>query len=936
MTGPGAPRAASVFLTRLPARIIRAGLWCCALLAAQAQAAPVPVSPQTVSPAAPPPTAQPGHKVPAGQPVATAYPALSADDELIFEIQTQHREMADTITAHGLRGGVYLPFGDLARFLDLPITISDDGHYASGWFLSPTRTLSINLRAGTITLAGKETALRKTDFAAYEGELYVKAERIGEILPITVLTDLRAQAVTIKTLEPFPFEERLARESAREKLANVGNKGHQQVYPRETTPWRAIDVPITDVELRTLGGDGDRTHAEADIRSSGDLAFLTARLYAGLSSASGLTAARAQLGRRDPDLALLGPLHASEFQLGDVASEALPLGLRGVAGRGVFVTNEPLERASVFDTMDFRGDLPSGYEVEIYRNDALVGSTREAVNGQYQFLKVPVEFGLNVFRLVFYGPQGQRREDIRRVSVGDGRLARGALVYTLSAVQKDSTLIGISTPGALASIDQGAWRQSAQVQYGVTAGLTVVASGALYQSGADGTALTHHWLGTLGLRTGIGGFATRLDGALASGGGRALEIGLGGRLLGASLVVAHARYGGGFIDETRSPSSLPLTTMTTVNLSRTLRLGLRSIPLSLDWQHLAFANGQITDTAAFRQSFTAGRLIANNTLNFAMAAAPGSPASHQLSGNFDLSSFAGSRTQFRAGGAYDVAPHARLSALNVEIDHTFNPETALRIALSHAFSNNQTTLGLSATRKFGPIALSFDTTIGVPQRSFAFALRAGFAFGRNPMTGRPFIARPGLSGSGAVALRAFADANGNGRFDPGEQVVGKTTFFTGTQSITAGDAGTALLGGIGDGNRAAVRIDAATLPDIAQAPVRAGVEIVPRAGRIHQIDFAIQQLSDIEGTAQFADGKGRHGVAGLMLYLIDAQGHRAARVRSENDGFVLFEQIHPGDYTLAIAPDQARNLKIRLIDGGKVHVGTNGKTVRVHLTVGPE
>ncbi|MGQ4827901.1 hypothetical protein, partial [Enterococcus faecalis] len=85
-----------------------------------------------------------------------------------------------------------------------------------------------------------------------------------------------------------------------------------------------------------------------------------------------------------------------------------------------------------------------------------------------------------------------------------------------------------------------------------------------------------------------------------------------------------------------------------------------------------------------------------------------------------------------------------------------------------------------------------------------------------------------------------------------------------------------------------------------------------------------------------ADGKGRHGVAGLMLYLLDAQGHRAARVRSENDGFVLFEQIHPGDYTLAIAPDQARNLKIRLIDGGKVHVGTNGKTVRVHLTVGPE
>ncbi len=61
-----------------------------------------------------------------------------------------------------------------------------------------------------------------------------------------------------------------------------------------------------------------------------------------------------------------------------------------------------------------RGILPTGYEVELYRNDILVGSVRTAVNDQYEFLEVPVDYGVNVFRLVFYGPQGQRREEVRR------------------------------------------------------------------------------------------------------------------------------------------------------------------------------------------------------------------------------------------------------------------------------------------------------------------------------------------------------------------------------------------------------------------------------------------------------------------------------------------------------------------------------------------
>ena len=65
-----------------------------------------------------------------------------------------------------------------------------------------------------------------------------------------------------------------------------------------------------------------------------------------------------------------------------------------------------LERASVFDRIELRGDLPDGYEAELYSNNVLIDTAATGQGGQYRFLNIPVEFGLNVSRLILYGPQG--------------------------------------------------------------------------------------------------------------------------------------------------------------------------------------------------------------------------------------------------------------------------------------------------------------------------------------------------------------------------------------------------------------------------------------------------------------------------------------------------------------------------------------------------
>lgn len=847
-------------------------------------------------------------------------PIFGTDDELILQIQTQRGDLADTIIAYGTRSGVYLPLGAIARFLDLAVSVSDNGNYASGWFLDEKQTLALNLREGTLIVSGKELPLEKSDAAAFEGELYLAAERFADIFPLSLNVDLRAQTVTVKTRVPFPFEERAAREDERARLDGRGAR-EQKRYPREQTPWQALSVPLADVELRGVTDRTLGTRGEGDIRLAGDFAFMTARLFAEASTRDGLTGARIELGRKDPDSQLLGPLKATEFQIGDVTTSALPLGLRGTSGRGAFVTNSPLERASVFDTIDLYGDLPDGYEVELYRNNILIGSTRSPVNGQYQFLKVATEYGLNVFRLVYFGPQGQRREEVRQISVGDGRLSKGELVYTFGAAQKDTNVLGVRGPYFTPSLDFGSWRSSALMEYGLSRNLTVSLGGAWYES-----RFGQRWMATGGLRTGLGANALKLDLGYQSSGGKAVQVGLGGKLSGLSYTLTHGEYQGGFTDELRSFTGDPLRRSTELNLNTTIKLGGgengKRLPIFGQLRRVEFADGRKQTDALLRASLPLKGLMLSNTLSYASTSTPNFDTTSQLRGNFDLATLSGSRLHLRAGLDYAILPKIRLEGVLLEADYALDDRTLVRATAGHTFADTQTNLGLSAVRRFGKFNLAFDGNYGLQSRDYSASLRLGFSFGRNPLNGRMFLAEPGLASGGAIAARAFRDSNGNRRFDVGEVVLPDVDFRIGSGHAKTDASGVAFIGGLGDGNRASLTSDRESLPDIALAPVNEGIEVVPRAGRVHVTDYAVQELSDIEGTAWFSEGGslGRE-VSGLHLQLVDAAGKQVGRARTEGDGSFFFEQVQPGTYAIKIDPNQAASLKIRLTEPINVTIG---------------
>lgn len=860
-----------------------------------------------------------------------AEPTFSYDDELILQIETGRGEMADTIIAYGTRSGVYLPLGALTRFLDLAIAISDDGHYANGWFLSEDRKLTINLREGSIAASGTERSLERGEAIAFDGELYLRAENFAKLFPLKLTTDLRAQLVRIEPLEEFPYKQRIERDLARQRLESRKGKHQGDKWPRETTPWRAFSMPMTDIELRAGSDSSLGSRVEGDVRIAGDLAFMTARAYLSGSSRDGLTGARIELGRKDPDGTLLGPARATEFQLGDVDTQALPLGLRGIGGRGAAITNAPIDTASLFDAIDLRGELPEGYEVELYRNDVLVGSTRTPVNGQYEFLQVPVDFSQNVFRLVFFGPQGQRHEEVRRVSVGDGRRRAGELVYGFGIAQKDINLLGVRGPFDSRPPDYGAWRATGSLEYGITQGLTGQVAGSWFQTEKGSS-----WLASAGLRTGFGGTALRADIGLQKGGGKSAQFGIGGQLLGATYSLTHAEYSGRFIDEVRAFSSDFLDRASELNVNTTLSIGGDEpvfVPVSLRARRLEFSDGRTQSEAALRTSARFSGMMLSKTIEYASTRSPLGFSSDRLVGSFDLATLSGSRTQYRASVGYAVLPKLELRSAALQVDRAFGRDMLASASVGHTFDDGETRFGLSATRRFERFNLSFSGDYAVPTGAYSAMVRLGFGFGRNPLTGRFFVDQPGLATGGALAVRAYHDRNADNRFDDGDLVLPEVAFGVGGKLTRTDANGVAMIPQLGDGRRISYKVDMESLPDIALFPKSAGITFLPRAGRVHTSDFAVVALSEVEGTARFASAQGQKPVSGVQLELVGVDGAVIRSTRTEGDGFYLFEQVPPGDYTIRIEPGQAQRLAIAMAGEVAINANSEGEVVRKDLVI---
>ena len=252
--------------------------------------------------------------------------------------------------------------------------------------------------------------------------------------------DLYASRLKIIPREPLPFQLRKKRE---ERIKMV--KSRQLLdrdYPQFNIAYDKWDYPMIDQSMNlgmfrdanneTTGYFTYTTYATADLLNMESVWYLQG------NDQEIVDEARLTLGKRDPTGNLAAPLDATEYLFGyfnEPTLNLITLPLEPLPG--ALISSFPLTRQIQFDSQNFRGDLPPGWQVELYHNNSLIDFQATPINGLYQFDNVPLLFGNNYFRLVFYGPQGQQREETSTYYLDDSLVQPGKHYYR-ALVSEDS------------------------------------------------------------------------------------------------------------------------------------------------------------------------------------------------------------------------------------------------------------------------------------------------------------------------------------------------------------------------------------------------------------------------------------------------------------------------------------------------------------------
>ncbi len=900
---------------------------------------------------------------------------------LVLEAHFGRYALSDGMIGYLQRGRLLLPLGEVMQMLDFAITVDPTAKQAEGWFIAENQRFFLDVGRDEVVIEGKSGKFDPNLVVIYPEDIFVDSALLSKWFPVDFEYDLSAMLVMVTAEVLLPFEEKLKREAAQAGLGR--GSGEAIKYPRRKSPYRLLSWPAIDSSNNfDYNSEAEEFRANYSNQVSGDFLFMNTDVFIAGDREDNLSSLRLIMGRQDPDSKLLGPLKVSEFSFGDIFSPQLPLISSSQSGAGFQLSSFPLLREAEFDRINLRGDLQVGWEVELYRNEILLNAqTVPNADGRYEFLDVPLLFGANVIRLVFYGPQGQRREDVQRLNVGSDQASPGKHYFRFATTFQNEDLFDVEDEEeTVAPIrGDGQARYVAEFQIGVNRWLSLAGNFASLPL----EDLGRRYFGTLGLRSGLLGASTRIDVTKNDIGGTAVEAATLTNLMGLNIFLEHTRF---FDFQSEREDNLfdPVSHRSRTRLDSTIpALGFfPRIPWSVTGELEHRESGEDRIDLANRLSVSLFRVSASNTLDWSLTRGGDVEPVTTGRGTFQLSGRL-SKLSLRGSLSYGIKPDYELNSTSVTGDYSLGRDISSSFGVTRQLNGDRlTTYNAGLNRRFKSFAVglngNYDDT-----GAFSIGSSLTFSLGREPRRGRWVASSDRMASSGTASARVYLDNNNNQAFDRGDEPIKDVKFRSGGQDLKTDKHGIAFLTGLSSNRPTPVVLDLASLEDPFWLPTQKGYEVVSRPGRPAILDFPVVPTGEVDGTVYLRTGDSEKAVSNAQLQLVkardvirqkmvrrlgnhldkvyvDNEGKLARKislpvygkhtffdprfsrsrkkrqlaprfqtpirnisfdggdevevvqeVKSEFDGFYLFQLVPPGRYWVRIAPEQVERLNLK-------------------------
>lgn len=823
------------------------------------------------------------------------------DDALILELRSGQYKLGDSLRGYQKPDGICIDMADMIQALGVPVRLDKKSRRATGWIFGEDERFVLDRDSSSVQIVNKSVRLSDSDLMDTPEGWCADTRALSNWFGVTFRADMSNLAIFLETDRKLPFLQAIERRSRAARLRPSVAEFDLGKLPQADMPYKTWRAPSVDVMINAglRGGPlGTTRDFQYELYASGELfgASVDARLA---SDNGGIPdSLRLRAYRIDPEGGLLGPLGATQLGAGDVESFAGALTGQSAVGRGIFVSNRPIAKPSRFSATTLRGELPGGWDAELYRNGQLMAFQADRGDGRYEFPDVELRFGDNIFEVVLYGPQGQIRRDRTEIPVGQASIPAGKTWYWAGLLEQGRDLIDFRRK--MADPLTG-WRWGIGVERGIDK-RTTLGIGAQSQM-LNGKRRNY---AEVTASRAIGPMLLELSGAQQFGrdSGRAYQAHALGRIGRINFKAEALWVDGGYESEVVSDRERRAYGIT---FDTDLRLGGTRVPFQVGGRHTLERDGTMVNEWLTRASVMMRRLSLTAELSGRKSHGPSAnPADDGLRLRLLANTMVGrlrlrGNTRFRLSGL-----RKGFEAFDLTGDLPLGDRSDLRASVNYEVEAKEAKFGLGFSRQFSRFALRSEGTYST-RNAFGLNLSLSMSFGPDPVKGGWRMSGQKLAQYGHAAVTVFRDENGDGVRSAGEEAV------EGVEIATAGAleqrktdrGGQTIVDGLRPFTPVLVRVDESSIEDPLLQPKDKGVVIVPRPGVGTRIMLPLAPTGEVDGTLLGEDGEPREGV---RLELVDARGQAITQAMTEYDGYFLFDRVPYGAYRLRIMAASAQAL----------------------------
>ncbi len=822
---------------------------------------------------------------------------LSEQDvfDLILEVKRDRKTLSPATIGLEKNGQFYIPLQEMARIVQFNIEINLDKGIAQGFYVNEKNAYSIDVKNQNYTLKGETFEFEKDDAFLFVqefgiGEIFITADLLNKIWPLDVSINPLEQVIEIQTKRKLPYEQASERNLIRNKLLNRKSNNQESAdYTRIVNKYKLFSPPALDITSTTsTGGLINGIDQGLNITGRHDLLKSQANYNFSFSKEPDneveFENARFLLERKSYDTGEL-PLGLKLVQAGDVRPRISRLIDGSLSGRGLLFSTKSNKQNTDFDQIIIEGFIEPGWEVELYRNNELIAFQTVDASGEYRFENVDLNYNNTIIKTVFYGPEGQIREEEKTYNISNALLRPGETIFEGSALELNRDLIKTSSQSRTAPEGLA---QRYQVSRGINQSLSVFSSFTQTPTRND----TKEYA-TIGANVSALGISSLIEAYKDFSGGEAIDIRNSTRFAGINLNMRNAFYNNfesseaGFGDNARK-------TRTEFTASRPIKFFANNLGLRVNLDHETFQDINDRTEIDFSQSFARKnlRVTHGNTTNLV-------DRKHRVTdGRINTTYRINPNWQLRTQLNYDIFPDWDTRNIIGELRYRDGDKFTAALNTNRSLQDQSTRIGGQVAYDFDKFrtALDVDWDRNDGWRGFVRTSTSLAPYGDN---GEYIYSSRNLSPRTAFNGQTFIDKNNDGFFNEGDHPIEDAIINIGRRGTDLSDAsGVARYTGPAKNEYEDISLDQDSLENPFLVSQKSGYNAVLRPGTATNLQFPVVETGLIEGTIFTENGP----LAGVKIQLLNNTGEVLDTTTTAFDGYYTFEYLQAGDYVVRVDP----------------------------------